>query len=222
MAGCDPHTERVEQSSITVSGAIDTFLVLLIGIGPKLALVPFLTITATLDPADKRRVLRKMLVTAATVAVALVVLGELLRTLLHFTIGSLSIAGGVILLVLAVWMVLGQGGGGHATDGKDPMQLAQYPLAVPYLLNPVGIVGLVTISAESESVAVLALAVGILAVVLLIDIVVFRWANQVSAKLDENRMLVTEKVFGFLIAAIAVQLILDGLASAGVISAVPH
>jgi small neutral amino acid transporter SnatA (MarC family) len=212
----------VEQSSITVSGAIDTFLLLLIGIGPKLALVPFLGITATLDPADKRRVLRKMLVTAATVAVALVVLGELLRTLLHFTIGSLSIAGGVILLVLAVWMVLGQGGGGHATDGKDPMQLAQYPLAVPYLLNPVGIVGLVTISAESESIAVLAVAVGILAVVLLIDIAVFRWANQVSAKLDENRMVVTEKVFGFLIAAIAVQLILDGLASAGVIGPVPH
>jgi multiple antibiotic resistance protein len=212
----------VEQSSITVSGAIDTFLVLLIGIGPKLALVPFLGITASLDPAMKRRVQRKMLVTAATVAVALIVLGELLRTLLHFTIGSLSIAGGVILLVLAVWMVLGQGGGGHDTTGKDPLQLAQYPLAVPYLLNPVGIVGLVTISAEAESIAVLAVAVGILAVVLLIDIAVFRWANQVSAKLDENRMLVTEKVFGFLIAAIAVQLILDGLASAGVISAVPH
>jgi small neutral amino acid transporter SnatA (MarC family) len=212
----------VEQESITVSGAIDTFLVLLIGIGPKLALVPFLGITASLDPAMKRRVQRKMLITAATVAVALIVLGELLRTLLHFTIGSLSIAGGLILLVLAVWMVLGQGGGGHATTGKDPLELAQYPLAVPYLLNPVGIVGLVTISAEAESIAVLAVAVGILALVLLIDIAVFRWANQVSAKLDENRMLVTEKVFGFLIAAIAVQLILDGLASAGVISAVPH
>ena len=212
----------MEQESITVTGVVDTFLLLLIGIGPKLALVPFLGITASLDAADKRRVLRKMLVTAATVALALIVLGELLRTLLHFSIGSLSIAGGVILLVLSVGMVLGQGGNGHATTGKDPMQLAQYPLAVPYLLNPVGIVGLVTISAEAESFATLATAVGILAVVLLIDIVVFRWANQVSAKLDENRMLVTEKVFGFLIAAIAVQLVLDGLASAGVIAPVPH
>ncbi len=212
----------MEQETVTVSGAVDTFLLLLIGIGPKLALVPFLGITADLDPAAKRRVLRKMLVTAATVALALIVLGELLRTLLHFSIGSLSIAGGVILLVLSVGMVLGQGGNGHATTGKDPMQLAQYPLAVPYLLNPVGIVGLVTISAEAESFATLAAAVGILAVVLLIDVVVFRWANQVSAKLDENRMLVTEKVFGFLIAAIAVQLVLDGLASAGVIAPVPH
>jgi hypothetical protein len=51
---------------------------------------------------------------------------------------------------------------------------------------------------------------------------VFRWANRVSEKLEENRMLVTEKAFGFLIAAIAVQLILDGLVSAGVIGPVPH
>jgi small neutral amino acid transporter SnatA (MarC family) len=213
----------MDETSITAAGAIDTFLLLLIGIGPKLALVPFLEATAALDAAAKRRVLRKMLVTAATVAVALIVLGELLRTLLHFTIGSLSIAGGLILLVLAVGMVLGQpGGGGRLTAGKDPMQLAQFPLAVPYLLNPVGIVGLVTISAEAESLAVLAVAIGLLAFVLLIDVVVFRWANQVSAKLDENRMLVTEKVFGFLIAAIAVQLILDGLVEAGVIEHVTH
>ena len=81
--------------------------------------------------------------------------------------------------------------------------------AVP--ANPVGIVGLVTISAEATSLRVLAVAIAILLLVLLIDIAVFRWANQVSAKLDESRMLVTEKVFGFLIAAIAVQLILDGL-----------
>ena len=212
----------MDQTSLTAEGAIDTFLVLLIGIGPKLALVPFLEITASLDPATNRRVLRKMLVTAATVAVALIVLGELLRALLHFSVGSLSIAGGVILLVLAVGMVLGQPNGGQRTEGKDPMQLAQFPLAVPYLLNPVGIVGLVTISAEADSFSVLGVAIGILAVVLLIDVVVFRWANKVSAKLDENRMLVTEKVFGFLIAAIAVQLILDGLATAGVIGPVHH
>lgn len=212
----------MDQSSITTAGTVDTFLLLLIGIGPKLALVPFLEITAPLDSATKRRVQRKMLITAAIVALALIVLGELLRSLLHFTVASLSIAGGVILLVLAVWMVLGQGSGGQRTMGKDPMELAQFPLAVPYLLNPVGIVALVTISAEAKSISVLAVAIGILAVVLLIDIAVFRWANKVSAKLDESRMLVTEKVFGFLIAAIAVQLILDGLASAGIIAPPPH
>jgi multiple antibiotic resistance protein len=151
------------------------------------------------------------------------VLGELLRLLLHFTIGSLSIAGGLILLVVAVWMVLSPpASSSNRNADKDPMQLAQFPLAVPYLLNPVGIVGLMTISAEAKSFSVFAVEFGILVFVLLIDVVVFRWANRVSDKLDEGRMLITEKVFGFLIAAIAVQLVLDGLASVGVIAPVPH
>jgi small neutral amino acid transporter SnatA (MarC family) len=213
----------MDETSITAAGAIDTFLLLLIGIGPKLALVPFLETTASLDAATKARVQRKMLTTAAVVALALIVLGELLRTLLHFTVASLSIAGGVILLVLAVWMVLGQpDASGRRATGKDPMQLAQFPLAVPYLLNPVGIVGLVTISAEADSVGVLAVEVAILGVVLLLDVGVFRWASRVSKTLNENRMLVIEKVFGFLIAAIAVQIILDGLLSVGVIAHLVH
>ena len=66
------------------------------------------------------------------------------------------------------------------------------------------------------------MAIAILAVVLLIDVAVFRWANRVSARLDESRMLVTEKVFGFLIAAIGVQLVLDGLALVGVIAPISH
>ena len=213
----------MDETSITAAGVIDTFLVLLIGVGPKLALVPFLQITSPLDRATRGRVQRKMLTTAAAVAVVLMVLGELLRTLLHFTIGSLSIAGGVILLILAVSMVLKPpADGGDRPDGTDPMRLAQFPLAVPYLLNPVGIVGLMTISADAESLSVFAVAFGLLALVFGLDVVVFRWAGRVSDKLDENRMLVTEKVFGFLIAAIAVQLVLDGLTAVGVIAPIPH
>jgi small neutral amino acid transporter SnatA (MarC family) len=46
---------------------------------------------------------------------------------------------------------------------------------------------------------------------------VFRWANRVSERLDASRMLVTEKVFGVLLSALAVQLALNGLADVGVI-----
>jgi small neutral amino acid transporter SnatA (MarC family) len=213
----------VDETSITAAGTIDTFLVLLIGVGPKLALVPFLEITAPLDRPTERRVLRKMLTTAATIAVVLMVLGEVLRKLLHFTIGSLSIAGGVILFILAASMVLKPpaDSGGHA-DGKDPMQLAQFPLAVPYLLNPVGIVGLVTISADAESISVFAVEFGLLVLVFGLDVVVFWFAGRIGDKLDENRMLVTEKVFGFLIAAIGVQLVLDGIASIEATTPVVH
>jgi multiple antibiotic resistance protein len=116
----------------------------------------------------------------------------------------------------------GAHGGGHQIIGRDPMQVAVFPLAVPYLLNPAGIVVLVTLSAEASSLAVVGAAVGVLVVVLVFDVVVFRWATAVSSKLDASRMLVTEKVFGFLLAALGVQLVLNGLADVGVIHLTGH
>ena len=102
------------------------------------------------------------------------------------------------------------------------MQVAVYPLAVPYLLNPAGIVVLVTASAEASTLAVVAVVVGMLIVILALDVVVFRWAVQVSNHLDASRMLVTEKIFGFLLAALAVQLVLNGLYDVGVIHLTSH
>ncbi len=206
--------------SLDAAFVIDTFLLLLIGVGPKIALVPFLEATADMPEATKRRVLRKMLTTAAIVATLLLILGGLLTRLLHFSPGALGIASGIILLIIAVTMVLGQqadNGRDHPVEGRDPMQVAVFPLAVPYLLNPAGIVVLVTLSAEASSIAVLAVAIGVLVAVFVFDVVVFRWAVQVSSKLDPSRMLVTEKVFGFLLAALGVQLALNGLSDIGVI-----
>jgi multiple antibiotic resistance protein len=203
---------------------IDTFLLLLIGVGPKIALVPFLEATEGLDNATKYRVTRKMLVTVAIVAVLLLALGELLTRLLHFSPGSLSIAGGLVLAIIAILMILGIGTPeASATNAKsDPMLLAVSPLAIPYLLNPAGIVALVTLSAESDSLSTFGVVFGLLALVLIIDVVVFRWANRVSQHLDEGRMLVAEKVFGFLLAALGVQLVLNGLSDTGVIHLTGH
>ncbi len=211
--------------SLNAAFVIDIFLLLLIGVGPKIALVPFLEATREMPDAIKRRVLRKMLTTAGTVAVLLLILGGLLTRLLHFSPGALGIASGIILLIIAVTMVLGPKGpdsGGHAAEGQDPMRTAVFPLAVPYLLNPAGIVVLVTASAEASSVTVIAVIVGVLVLILALDIVAFRWAVHISDHLDPSRMLVTEKIFGFLLAALAVQLALNGLSDVGVIHLTSH
>ena len=199
---------------------VDIFMLLLIGIGPKIALVPYIETTSGMDKATKSKVLRKMLVTAGSVALILVILGELLAKLLHFSTGSLSVAGGIILLIISVTMVLGSGDDGarHGSiKDTDPMKVAVFPLAVPYLLNPAGIVVLVTLSGDAGTVGLILVVVAVLALMLAIDYAVFRWANAVSGHLDESRMLITEKVFGFLLAALAVQLVLNGLSDVGVI-----
>jgi small neutral amino acid transporter SnatA (MarC family) len=211
-------------ASIDVYLVVYVFLLLLIGIGPKIALVPFLEATDGMDLPTKAAVSKKMLRTAGTVAVLLIALGELLTQLLHFSTGALGVAGGIILLILAVRMVLGQpeGKGEPTAETEDPMRTAVFPLAVPYLLNPAGIVALVTASAEADSVAVSALVIGLLALVLAIDYVVFRSANRMSKHIDAGKMLITEKVFGFLLAALAVQLALNGLDEVGVVHLTGH
>jgi multiple antibiotic resistance protein len=213
-----------ELESLDAAFVIDTFLLLLIGIGPKIALVPFLETTRQMPEAIKRRVLRKMLTTAATVAVLLLILGGVLTRLLHFSPGALGIASGIILLIIAATMILGShdGNSDSPAEDQDPMRVAVFPLAVPYLLNPAGIVVLVTSSAEASTVSVIAVVVGVLIVVLALDVVVFRWAVKVSSHLDPGRMLVTEKIFGFLLAALGVQLILNGLSDVGVIHLTSH
>jgi small neutral amino acid transporter SnatA (MarC family) len=215
----------MELETLNAAFIIDTFLLLLIGVGPKIALVPFLEVTKQMPEATKRRVLRKMLTTATTVAAILLILGGLLTRLLHFSPGALGVASGIILLIIAVTMVLGHSDGsgeGHSVTGQDPMQVAVFPLAIPYLLNPAGIVVLVTASAEASTIAVVAVTVAILIVILAIDVAVFRWAVHVSNHLDPSRMLVTEKIFGFLLAALAVQLVLNGLSDVGVIHLTGH
>ena len=82
--------------SLDTAFVIDTFLLLLIGIGPRIALVPFLDMTMDMSRTTRRRVLRKMLVTAATVAVLLLVLGGLLTRVLHFSPGALGVASGIL------------------------------------------------------------------------------------------------------------------------------
>ena len=214
-----------DPNAIDLEVVVDTFLLLLIGVGPKIALVPFLEITDGMDAGTRARVTSKMLRTGATIAIVLVVLGEVLTRLLHFSTGALGVAGGIVLLIIAIAMIKGPGDpetAHRALAARDPMRLAVFPLAIPYLVNPAGVVVLVTTSAEAGSVGLLGVVVGLLALVLAIDVAVFRWAGRIADHLDESRMLVTEKVFGFLLAALAVQLALDGLADAGVIHLNAH
>ncbi len=61
--------------------------------------------------------------------------------LLHITDGAVAVAGGIILALRAIKMAGGPAEKPEADLGLpiDPSKIAVFPLAVPYLLNPVGI-----------------------------------------------------------------------------------
>jgi multiple antibiotic resistance protein len=205
----------------------EILMLLLIGIGPKIALVPFVELTADLPKETQVAVANKSVRTAISWSLILVLLGWFLMVLLHFSTGSVLVAGGIVLMLLALHMLLA---GGQEEDhveehgGKDPMDMALYPLAVPYLLNPVGIAVLVIASSQIRPL----LAGGVLDVIILVvlvllvglfDLLLFRNVETVSKFMDPAKMGVTEAVFGVLLAALAVELMVHGLVELGVISA---
>lgn len=198
----------------------DLFILLLIGMGPKIALVPFLDLTREMDVDTQRKVAQRMVQTGVTTALILAVLGWFLMRLLHFSAGAANIAGGIVLLLLALHMLVSPGKEDHheKASGRDAMQMALYPLAVPYLLNPAGIAAIVIASSEVDSVLMAVILLVLVLIVGALDWLVFRNMDKLAEHLDPSRLAVTEAVFGVLLAALAVQLMLDGLHHLGIIS----
>ena len=199
----------------------DLFLLLLIGMGPKIALVPFLELTQGMEADTQRQIANTMVRTAVGTALLLVILGWFLMRLLHFTPGAANVAGGIVLLLISLNMMVSpsrkQDHEAEAGD-RDPLRMAIYPLAVPYLLNPAGIATLVIVSDDIDSLLFGAIVIGVVLLVGLIDFAVFRNMDKLSKHLDPSRLVITEVIFGVLLTALAVQLMADGMAEMGIIS----
>jgi multiple antibiotic resistance protein len=208
-------------STIDTALVAKLLLLLLIGMGPKIALVPFLEKTKTFDAETQRAVGRRMVVTAVVTALVLFALGGLLMRLLHITGGAVAVAGGIILALLAIKMVVGHDEKAVEEElvaPNDPAKIAVYPLAVPYLLNPVGITILIIASDEVVSLASIGLVLGLVFLVGAFDYWIFANIDKLSKRLNPTGLVISEVVFGILLTAVAVQLTVTGLGSLGIIA----
>jgi small neutral amino acid transporter SnatA (MarC family) len=197
-------------------------LLLLIGMGPKIALVPFLEKTKKFDAETQRAVGRRMVVIALITALVLFAIGGLLMRLLHISGGAVAVAGGIILALLAINMVMGHGEKAveeQLVVQEDPAKIAVYPLAIPYLLNPVGITILIVASDEVVSVASVGLVLGLVLLVGAFDYLIFANIDKLAKRLNPTGLVISEVVFGILLMAVAVQLAVSGLGSLGIIAA---
>ncbi|MGB2667159.1 MAG: MarC family protein [Candidatus Acidiferrum sp.] len=202
---------------------IKLLLLLLIGMGPKVALVPFLEKTKHLDAETQRAVGRRMVVTAVATAVVLFATGWFLLRLLHISGGAVAVGGAIVLAILAINMAAGPTKKVEGVEiQEDPKQIAVYPLAVPYLLNPVGITILVIASGEIVSVASATLVLGLVLLVGAVDYLIFANIDKLSKRLNPVGLVISEVVFGILLTAVAVQLMVFGLGALGIIQAAAH
>lgn len=195
-------------------------------IGPIEAAVLFASLSHHSGAKERRDIaLRATAIASAILLVAMLAGGPLLRQL-GVSLAALQTAGGVILGIIALEMVfarpqsafkLSPPEGAEAQVRED---VAVFPLATPMLAGPGAMsAGILLVASAEGQAAELAGTFGALAVVMIISLALLLVAPRLSALLGITAQRVMMRVFGILLAAIAVQAIFNGLLGSGLLRA---
>ncbi len=187
------------------SAAVMLFLIM----DPLGNLPIFASILRHIEPKKRRRVLIRELIFALVIMLLFLFAGEAILSFLNLRSESVSIAGGIILFLIAIRMIFPQPGGvvGLAA-GEEPFIV---PMAIPLMAGPSVLAALILLAHTDSSrmmdwtIALLA-AWGASAVILL-------FYKVFTKVLGEKGLTAVERLMGMVLVMISVQMFLDGIAS---------
>jgi len=197
-----------------VSSSVDTelflsvFVTLMVIMNPPGAVPIFLGLTAALTHRQRIVAARRASLVALGVIAAFAVFGQQILTYLHISLPALQVAGGLLLLLVALQLLLGQESGVSSDAGVN---VALVPLGTPLLAGPGAIVATMLAVQKAEGVGgFLAVAVGLLAAILVVWLFL-RYAGQVHRLLRDSGTMLVTRIAGLLLSAIAVQMIANSI-----------
>lgn len=184
----------------------ETFVTLAVIMDP-IGLAPiFLAMTRTLPASERRAAAVRAVLAAGGLVIAFALGGGLLLEYLHVSVDSLSIAGGLLLLLVALEMLRGED---YPEDGAQDIALV--PLATPLVAGPGAIATVIVLERNAEGAgASLSVLLGILAALAAV-LVTLLAAGRLSQVLPDSFIDFLTRVLGLLLSAIAVQLVVDGV-----------
>ncbi|MEF7612326.1 MarC family protein [Aquincola sp. MAHUQ-54] len=187
---------------------VSALLLLLLVLDPFGSLPIFISVMRNVAPERRARVAVREVVLAFGVLALFMVGGRSFLSLLHLSERSLEVAGGVILLIIAIRMIFASGGEIYATDGtgREPFI---FPLAVPLLAGPSAMATVLLLASRQPE--RLAEWVGALTVAMAICGIVLLMADRLRRLLGASMVSAIEKLMGLVLTAVAVEMILAGL-----------
>ena len=186
----------------------ETFVTLVVITDPLGNAPVFVTITGRLSPAQRQRAAVRAVLFAGALILGFAIFGEIVLRYLGVSIGSLSIAGGLLLLIVALEMLRGLD---FPTGDSDDIALV--PLATPLVAGPGAIAtAMVLWRSHPHAGGHLAVLLGIVAVVVCVGLALLV-AERLTRLLGPTIFSFLTRVFGLLLSAIAVQLVVNGVRS---------
>jgi multiple antibiotic resistance protein len=201
-------TELLVTAFVTLFVVIDP-----IGVAPL-----FASITPGDSAAQRRQIAVKGVAVAAGVLLTFAVGGQPLLELLGIGLPAFRIAGGLLLLLLSIDMVMVRHSGlrdtapGEEEEGRQRADVSVFPLGIPLIAGPGALTSIVLLMGRAEGdLGKQAVVLLVAAVVLGITLLCLLATAQLMRLLGQTGINVVTRVFGIITAALAVQFILDGL-----------
>jgi len=190
-----------------------TFFVVIDPIG--LALI-FIGLTRGLSEAERTREAIKATALACSILLAFMFLGASLMAAIGVSLSALRIAGGLLLFLLAVDMVFARQSGLRSTTRSEQAEaerkedLSVFPLAFPLITGPGAITTILLLISKTGPAEFLTLLLVVI-LVMLITLVSLLFASRIVRVLGETGANVISRVLGLVLAALAVQYVIDGI-----------
>lgn len=197
---------------------IREFVTLFVVIDPIGTIPVFIYATQGI-PSDKHwRVAIRAVVTAALVLFFFLVAGQILLEGIGLSFASFQIAGGIVLFLFAMTMIFGESKPQQETSEPiDHRQAAVFPLAMPSIASPGAILAVVVLTDNTRySIAEQALTATLLTIVLAIVLVLLLFAGVLNRILGTSGASIISRVMGLILAAVAVDAVLDAMVTLGV------
>lgn len=195
--------------------AFTTFFVIIDPVG----VVPlFMALTTGMDPKQQRHTAIKSVLIATGILLVFTVLGQPILKYLGISLAAFRIAGGLLLLLLAVEMVVVKSSGLRSTTPSEDEEATHrpdvtvFPLAIPLIAGPGAIASVILLQSQYtgryiEQGIIAGVMIGVLAMVL----VGFLACDRIMKILGVTGINVITRVFGIILCALAVSNIIEGL-----------
>jgi MarC family membrane protein len=192
------------------------FVTLLVVVDPPGVVPIYVALTKDEQPSRRRAILIRAVLIAFGVALFFLVAGRAVLSYLGVTVHAFSISGGILLFVAAMPMLFGHRGGLQSPEPKEQSSVGHdisvFPLAMPMLSGPGTIATILLLTSQAGGDMMRLVAIGVAtAVVFLVSFIVLYLGARLISLVGEGGVHIATRVMGIVLAALAVQYVLNGV-----------
>jgi len=188
---------------IRAEGSLRATVALFVIVDPLGNMPIFMGLTKDMDGRARRRAFRDAALSGLALLLFFALSGELVLWLFSISLSSLKIAGGALLLIIAMKLIIH----GEWREGQGAKGSAIVPFGFPLMVGP-GAITATMVNMRAYGVPVACLSA---LIVFSIALLLYRFVERIYGALGESGSAIFANVMAIFTAAIAVQFILDGI-----------